>query len=168
MKVLVAQPCPTLCDPMACSPPRSSVHGILQARILEWIAISFLQKSFLIQGSNPGHLHCRQILYCLSHQGGPVIWDHLPNKVVVVQSLSSIQLFVIPWTAARQVSLSFTISRSLLKLLSIESVMSFNHLILCHPLLLLPSVSPSIRVSNPCLEACLWANPNQYIVLHQG
>ena len=144
----------TLCNPLDCSPPRSSVHGILQARILEWIAISFLQKSFLIQGSNPGHLHCRQILYCLSHQGGPVIWDHLPNKVVVVQSLSSIQLFVIPWTAARQVSLSFTISRSLLKLLSIESVMSFNHLILCHPLLLLPSIFLNIRVLSN--ESALW------------
>ena len=158
----------TLCNPLDCSPPGSSVHGILQARILEWIAIPFLQKIFLIQGSNPGHLYCRQILYCLSHQGSPVIWDHLPNKVVVVQSLSSVRLFVIPWTAACQASLSFTISRSLLQLLSIESVMSFNHLILCHPLLLLPSVFPSIRVSNPCLEACLWENANQYIVLHQG
>jgi len=51
-----------------------------------------------------------------------------------------------PWTAARQASLSFTISWSLLKLMSIESMMPSNHLILCHPLLLLPSISPSIRV----------------------
>ena len=51
-----------------------------------------------------------------------------------------------PWTAARQASLSFTISRSLLKLMSIESMMPSNHLILCHPLLLLPPVPPSIRV----------------------
>ena len=51
-----------------------------------------------------------------------------------------------PWTAALQAPLSFTISWSLLKLMSIESVMSFNHLILCHPLLLLPSIFPSIRV----------------------
>ena len=51
-----------------------------------------------------------------------------------------------PWTAARQASLSFTISQSLLKLMSIESVMSSNHLILCRPLLLLPSIFPSIRV----------------------
>ena len=54
--------------------------------------------------------------------------------------------FVTPWTAAHQSSLSFTISRSLLKLMSIELVMSSNHLILCHPLLLLPSIFPSIRV----------------------
>ena len=50
------------------------------------------------------------------------------------------------WTAARQISLSFTISQSLLKLMSIESVITSNHLILCHPLLLLPSIFPSIRV----------------------
>ena len=108
---MLSQSCPVLWDPMGCRPSRSSVHGILQARILEWIAISFLQKSFLIQGSNPGHLHCRQILYCLSHQGGPVIWDHLPNKVVVVQSLSSIQLFVTPWTRACHAPLSMEFSR---------------------------------------------------------
>ena len=102
--VLVAQSCPTLCNPMNCGPPGSSVHGILQARILEWIAIPFsrgssrprdrtwvscianrfftiwatgkipregshslLQGFFLNQGSNPGLLCCRQILYHLSH-----------------------------------------------------------------------------------------------------
>ena len=54
--------------------------------------------------------------------------------------------FAPPWTAARQASLSFTISLSLLKLMSIQSVMSLNHLIFCHPLLLLPSVFPSIRI----------------------
>ena len=65
---------------------------------------------------------------------------------VVVQSLSRDQLFATPWTAACQATLSFTISRSLLKLLSMELVMLSNHLILCHPLLLLPSIFPSIRV----------------------
>ena len=65
---------------------------------------------------------------------------------VVVQSLSHIQLFETPWTAACQASLSFTISQSLLKLMPVESVMLSNHLILCCPLLLLPSVFPSIRV----------------------
>ena len=63
-----------------------------------------------------------------------------------VQSLSQVRLFVTPWTAARQASLIITNSWSLLKLMSIESVMPSNHLILCHPLLLLPSVFPSIRV----------------------
>ena len=60
----------------------------------------------------------------------------------------SVQLFTILWTGARQASLSFTISWSLLKLMSIESVMPSNHLILCHPLLLLPSIFPSIRISS--------------------
>ena len=55
-------------------------------------------------------------------------------------------VFVTPWTAVRQASLSFTISRSLLKLMSIELLMPFSHLVLCHPLLLLPSIFPSIRV----------------------
>ena len=64
----------------------------------------------------------------------------------LVQSLSHVQLFATPWTTARQASLSITNSWSLLKLMSIESVMPSNHLILCHPLLLLPSIFPSIRV----------------------
>ena len=64
----------------------------------------------------------------------------------LVQSLSHIWLFAIPWTAMHQASLSITNSRSLLKLMSIVLVMPSNHLILCHPLLLLPSVFPSIKV----------------------
>ena len=63
-----------------------------------------------------------------------------------VQSLSRVQLFVTPWTAARQASLSVTNSQNLFKLMSIESVIPSNHLILCHPLLLLPSIFPSIRI----------------------
>ena len=62
------------------------------------------------------------------------------------QSLSRVWLFATPWTTAHQASLSFTIPQSLLKLMPIESVMPSNHLILCHPLLLLPSIFPSIRV----------------------
>ena len=65
---------------------------------------------------------------------------------VVIQSLSHVWLFVTPWTAACQVSLFSTISRSLLKFMSIESVIPSDHLTLCHPLLLLPSNFPSIRV----------------------
>ena len=65
---------------------------------------------------------------------------------IVVQLLNHVQFFATPWTVAHQASLSFTISWSFLKLMSIESVMLSNHLILCHPLLLLPSVFPSIRV----------------------
>ena len=65
--------------------------------------------------------------------------------VVVVQSLNNVQLFVTPWMAVCQASMSFTISWSLLKLMSIELVMPSDHLILCCPLLLLPSIFPSIR-----------------------
>ena len=60
---LVTKPCLILCDPMDCSPPGSSVHGILQARILDWIAMPFSRGSAWTQGSNPSLLHCRWILY---------------------------------------------------------------------------------------------------------
>ena len=67
--------------------------------------------------------------------------------MLAIQSLSCVRLFVTPWTTACQAFLSFTISQSLLKLMSIWSVLPSNHLILCHPLLL-PSIFPSIRVSS--------------------
>ena len=155
-------------------------------------------------------LHCRQILYPLSHQGSlkervPLLphhvwlfgvawtvapkaplpmefsrqeyWSRVPfptpgdpypgielgslapalaggffttgatlYQFSTVQSLSHVQLFVTLWATARQASLSITNSRSLLKLMSIKSVMPSNHLVLCHLLLLLPSIFPSIRV----------------------
>ena len=65
---------------------------------------------------------------------------------ISVQALSRVQLFATQWTAARQASLSITNSQSLPKLISTESVTPSNHLILCHPLLLLPSIFPSLRV----------------------
>ena len=68
------------------------------------------------------------------------------TPLTLVQSLSCVQLFATPWTAARQASLSITNFRSLLKLVSIESVMPSKHLVLCHSLLLPPSIFPSIRV----------------------
>ena len=75
---LVTQSCLILCVPKDCSPPGSSVHGILQARMLEWVAILLqgflLQRTFPTQGSNPGLLHCKQVLYYLSHQENPVLW----------------------------------------------------------------------------------------------
>ena len=74
-----------------------------------------------------------------------------------IQSLSHVQLFATPWTAACQASLSITNSWSLLKLMSIESVMPSNYLILCCPLLLLPSIFPSIRVfSNESVLGIRW------------
>ena len=74
-----------------------------------------------------------------------------------VQSLSRVRLFATPWTVAHQASLSITNCQSLLKLMSIESVMPSNHLILCRPLLLLPSIFPSIRVfSNESVLRIRW------------
>ena len=74
---------------------------------------------------------------------------------VAVQSLSHAQLFVTQWTVAHQASPSFTISRSLLKLMSIELLMPSNHLILCRPLLLFPSIFPSFRVFSNELSLCI-------------
>ena len=114
-------------------------HGLQPARLFcPWsspgknteVGCHFLfQGIFRIQGLNPGLSQLQA--------------DSLPS---VVQSLSQAQLFVTPWTIARQTSLSFTISWSLLKLMSIESVMPSNHFVLCRPLLLLPLIFPSIRV----------------------
>ena len=71
---------------------------------------------------------------------------HFIVQLSSVQSLSRIRLFTTPWTTAPQASLSITNSQSLFKLISIESVMLSNHLILCHPLILLPSIFPRFRV----------------------
>ena len=88
----VAQVCPTLHNPMDCT-----VRGILQARILEWVALPFSRRILPTQGSNPRLLNCRWILYQLSHQFRPV------------QLLGHVQLFTTPWTAARQASLTIPI-----------------------------------------------------------
>ena len=82
------------------------------------------------------------VLFIFYHMDSSYSWPLNSS----VKSLSHVRLFVTPWTAACQSSLSITNSQSLLKLRSIESVMPSNHLILCHPLLLLPSILPSIRV----------------------
>ena len=87
-------------------------------------------------------------MFTVVHTGGwhSLLKNDIAIVVVIVHSLSSVWLFATPWTAARQASLPITSSQSLLKLMSIELVMPSNHLILCHPLLLLPSIFPSIRV----------------------
>ena len=77
------------------------------------------------------------------------------ESVQSVQSLSCVWLFVTPWTAALRASLSITNSWSLLRLTSLELVMSSNHLILCHPLLLLPSIFPNIRVFSNESALCI-------------
>ena len=120
---------------MDCTLPSSSVHGILRARILEWVAISFSRGS-----SQPRDQTCISWFSCIGRQ---VLYHY---KASSVQLLSRVRLFATPWTAACQASLSITNSRSLLKLMFIELVMPSNHLLLCCPLLLPPSVFPSIRV----------------------
>ena len=83
----------------------------------------------------------------------------LSLKTFIVQLLSHVWLFMIPWTSACQASLSMTVSRSLLKLMPIKLVMPSNHLILCHPILLLPPIPPSIRVfSNESVLRIRWPN----------
>ena len=140
------QSCLTLCDAMYCNLPGSYVCEILQARMLEWVATS----------SSRGSSWPRDWTYvsCASCIAG----DYLPLSMeITVQSLSHVWLFVTPWTAASQDSLSITNSQSLLKLMSIKSVMPYNHSILCRPLFLLPSIFPNIRVfSNESALSIRW------------
>ena len=125
----------TLCDPVDCSWPGSSVHGILQAGILEWVP--------MLSSRDQTGISCigRQILYHCTTWEAP-----FHSQFSSLKLLSRVQLFATSWTAAHQASLSITNFWSLPKLMSIESVMPSNHLILCCPLLLLPSIFPSIRV----------------------
>ena len=154
-----AQSCLTLCDPLDCSSPGSSVQGISQAKILEGVTMSFSRGSFHTRDLT--HTPCigRRILYYRA------TWEALSS----LQSLSRVQLFVIPWAAAHQASLSITNSQRLLKLMSIETVMPSNHLILCCPLLLLPSIFPSIRVfSNESALRMRWPKYWEFQLQHQS
>ena len=99
-------------------------------------SLSLLQGIFPTQGSNPGLLHCRQVLYQLNYEGSPIRKYQFNS----VQSLSRVLLFVTSWIAARQASLSITNSRSSLRLTPIESMMPSSHL------LLLPPIPPSISL----------------------
>ena len=136
------QSCVTLCNRIGCSPQTPLSIGILQARILEWDAMP----------SSRG-CSCRdqtQVI-CLLH------WQ-MGSLPLASPVYSSVQLLsVTPWTVAHQVSLSITNPWSLVKLMSITSVMPSNHLILCCPLLLLSSIFPSIRVfSNESVLRIRW------------
>ena len=89
--------------------------------------------------------------------------------IISVQSLSRAPLFATPWNAAHQASLSITNSQSLLKLMSVESVMPSDHLILCHPLLLPPSVFPNIRVfSSESVLRIRWTKDWSFQLQHQS
>ena len=99
-------------------------------------------------------LLCYLVLKSINSGVGPLN----PTFITSVQLLSRVQLFVTPWTAAHQASLSITNSQSLLKLMSFELVKPSNHLILCRPLLLLPSIFPSIRAfSNESVLHIRWS-----------
>ena len=94
---------------------------------------------------------------CLRNPMDRGAWWATIHQFSSVQSLSQVRFFVTPWTAAHQATLSITNSQSLLKLMSVESVMPSNHLILCHPFLLLPSIFPSIRgLSNESVLHIRW------------
>ena len=195
-QVVIVKSCPTLCDPMDCCPPGSSIHGIFQARILEWVAISFSRRSSRLRDWTWVSGNVSRHFYPLSHQGSwwmdetmggkdtvkinwrvlirrgsamcdtasrdcaqgaerqfyfPVpwhwgstlqsagdwiqrwIWSPLllhPFPFLQFSCSSHVWLFAAPWTAAHQASLSITNSRSLLKLMSIESAMPPKYLCL--------------------------------------
>ena len=144
-----AQSYQTLCDTMNCSLPGSSVDEITQARMLEQVAISY--------SKGPWHPGIEPTSPALT---GRFFTTAAPDYFIQfssVQSLSRVWLFATPWTAACQPCLSITNSQSLLKLMSIESVIPSNRLILCCPLLLLPSIFPSIEVfSNESVLCIRW------------
>ena len=114
----------------------------------DWSDCHFLLQGILpTQGLHQSLLHCRWF-FTTEPPGKPI-------QVSSVQLLSCVQLFATPWTAAHQASLSITNSWSLLKLMSIESVMPSNLLILCHPILLLLLIFPSIRVFSSESVLCI-------------
>ena len=88
------QSCPILCNPLDCSLPGSSGHGILQARILEWVAILFSRGIFSAQGLNLGLHHCRQILYHLSHQGSLTSTELFKGMAAMGAFLSLYELYI--------------------------------------------------------------------------
>ena len=138
MQALVAQSSLTFCNRMDCSLPGSSVHGILQARVLEWVAISFSRGSS--QPRDQTHVSCTGRWILVGHPGSPHVHLCCCSVTQLCPTLCD------HMDCSTSGFLSFTISRSLRKLVSIESVILSNHRILCCFLLLLPSVFPRIRV----------------------
>ena len=156
---------------MYCGSPGSYVHGVLLERILEWIATSFSRVSFQTRDWTHVSYIGRWILYhwatmeapiylplcnllALEETGVPLSW-YFSTIYYCYCSVAQLCLFVTPWTAACQASLSFTISWNLPKFMSIALVMPSSHLILWCPLLLLPSIFPSIRDFSNESAACI-------------
>ena len=131
--------------------PSFGVRPELQSDTISWAVVDFpILHPLLLQLVETPHLSFEDPSF--PHQ---VHMDTTPSQSV--QSLSRVRLFTTPWTAAHQACLSITNSRSLLKLMSTESVMPSNRLILCRPLLFLPSIFPSIRVfSNESVLRIRW------------
>ena len=140
------QSCPTLCDPIDGSPPGPLVPGILQARTLGWVAISFSNAwKWKVKVKSLRRVWLFATPWTAAHEAPPPMgfsrqeyWSGVPSpfssvQFTSVQSLSCVRLFAAPWIAACQASLSITNSRSSLKLTSIESVMPSSHLILLSP-----------------------------------
>ena len=148
---LVVQLHLTLCDPMDCSPPGSSVRGDSPGK----------NTGVVTMPSSMGSSQPRDQTWVsnVSHITGIFLTVWAPGKphYIYRESLSvqSFRLFVTKWIVAHQASLSITNSWSSLKLMSIESVMPSNYLILCHPLFLLPSIFPSIRVFSSESGLCI-------------
>ena len=129
-----------------------SVNGRTSSPFMaEQYSVVYMYLIFFIHSSVDGHLACFHIMAIVNSIAVNTS-IHIPFWFMVfswfssVQSLSHVRLFATPWSAAPQASLSITNSWSLPKPMSVESVMPSNHLILCHPLLLLPSIFPNIRV----------------------
>ena len=138
-------------------------HRLQHTRLLSFTVSWSLLKLMSIESVMPSnhlilHIPFSSCFQSFPESGSfPMSWLLTSVQFSLVLFLSRVQLFVTPWTAALQASLSITNSWSLLKLMSIESVMPSNHLILCHPLLLLPSIFPSIRVfSNESVLRIKW------------
>ena len=159
---------------MDCSMPGFLVHH----KLLECAQTHVYQVGDAIQPSQPQSSPSHSTFYLSQHQGlfQGVSFLHQVTKVLefqlqhepfaVVQLISCVQLFVTPSTVALQSSLSYTISQSLLKLMSIDLVMPPNNLILCHPLLLQPSIFPSIKVFSK--ESVLCIRLPKYWLQHQS
>ena len=147
----------------------SSASGISQAKILQLAAIPYSRESSLPSDEIQVSCTDRRILYCWATRKTCALftWDFI--QFSSVQLLSRVQLFVTPWTAASQASLSITDSQRLPKHMSIELVRLSNHLITCHPLLLLPSIFPSIRVfSNESASSHQVAKVLEFQLQHQS
>ena len=159
-----AQLCPILWDTMECSPPDSYVHGIFQARILEWAVVS----SSGVSSWPRDQTH----VSCMSYIGRYIFYHWPPGKPIQFSSVTQLcPMFCDPMHCSMPGLPGHTNSQSLLKLMSIELVMPSNHLILCCPLLLPPSIFPSIRVfSNESLLHIRWKpiRQHKYPLMHMN